>query len=146
MPRSAPYGFAREVINLSIPFTGFLSVTTQVNFALSKLLGFSFELEKIQIFPTVVGTGAGATRVINVRKGNATGTIVGTVTATVSNQGTLGVVTVGTVTTAAAANKFSDQGAAPDAITVEFPSGGTVFTAGGLELVLTLRALAQRAA
>ena len=146
MPRFAPYGWVRQVIRFTVPFTTFLSTTGQVNFELSKLHGFAFEIEKIEILPTTIGTGAGATRVINVRKGSATGTVVATVTATLANQGVLGVVTVGTVTTAGDVNKFSDQGAAPDALTIEFPTAGSVvFTAGGLELLVTIRQRNQRA-
>ena len=50
-------------------------------------------------------------------------------------------VTVGTVTTAAGANVFTDT----DTLTVEFPNAGTAFTAGGFDLILTFRALNQRA-
>jgi uncharacterized protein (DUF697 family) len=148
MPRKAPYGYVRTVLAVTVPFTTFLSQTAaQANLVLSKAFGASVELEKVEIVPTTVGTGAGASRVINVRKGNATGTIIGTVTATLANQGTLGVVTAGTVTTAAGANKLNDDGTAtPDTLTIETPTGGTVFTAGGLELLLTFRQLAQRAA
>jgi len=142
MPRFAQYGYTRHTQEISIPFTGFLSVTTQANFLLSKTLGYQAELEKVEIVPSVVGTGAGATRLINVRKGNATGTVIGAVTATLANQGTLGVVTVGTVTSAAAANVLQDS----DTFTIEFPTAGsTAFTAGGLILMLTWRVKNQRA-
>lgn len=146
MPRSAAFGYAFKREIYTIPFTGFLSVATQINRLLSLGILFGFDLVGIAIVPTVIGTGAAATRVINVRKGNATGTIVGTVTATLANQGTLGVVTVGTVTTAGRANLFSDQGAAPDTLTIELPTGGTAFTAGGLDLILTYRTITQKAA
>jgi hypothetical protein len=145
MPKIAPYGYARTVINVTVPFTTYLSqVAAQVSLILSKNLGFKAELEKVEIAATTVGTGAGASRLINVRKGGITGTVVGSVTATLANQTTLGTVTAGTVVTAAAANKFNDDGTAPDLITVEFPAAGTVFTAGGLELMLTFRHRLQK--
>lgn len=146
MPRSAPYGFTRNVLELTIPVATYLNGVGQVNLILSKLLGYTALLEKVEIIPTTVGTGAGASRVINVRKGSASGTIIGTVTATLANQGVLGVVTVGTVTTAGEANRLNDQGVLPDALTVELPAGGTVFATGGINLILTFRQLAQRAA
>jgi hypothetical protein len=141
MPRPAPYGYSRSTLALTIPFTGFLSVATQVNLVLSKLLGFKAELEKVELVTTVVGTGAGATRLINIRKGSATGTVVGTITPTLANQGVLGVVLTGAVVTAGAANKFDDA----DTVTVELPAAGTAFSAGGGDLILTFRQLHQRA-
>ncbi|MBI4899002.1 MAG: hypothetical protein HY829_00835 [Actinobacteria bacterium] len=135
MPRLSPYGFARTVLNIAIPGVGFLVSTSQVSAILSKTLGFACVLEKMEVVTTAVGTGAGASRVLNVRKGSATGTVVATATLALATQGTLGTVNVGTLTTANAANKFSDT----DTLTVEFASGGTTFTAGGVELVLTFR-------
>lgn len=141
MPREAPYGWTRVVDRISVPFTGFLTVVA-VNLQLSKLYGFRFAIEKVEILTTVVGTGAGATRLFNIRKGTATGTVVGTFTPTLANQGTLGVVTAGTVVTAARANYFNDT----DTVTIEAPNAGTAFSAGGFDLILTLRAQAQREA
>ena len=134
MPRFAPFGYSRNIVSFTVPFTGFLTVVA-VNLCLSKSIPFACELERVEIVTTVVGTGAGATRALNVRNGTATGTIAGTVTATLADQGVLGVVTAGTVTTAAKANKFG----AGDALTIEFPNAGTAFTAGGFELLLTFR-------
>lgn len=140
MPREAPYGFTRYVERVQVPFTGFLSVVTQANVQLSKTLGFKAELEKVEILTTVVGTGAGATRAFNVRKGSATGTIIGSGTANLANQGTLGVVTAGAVVTAGDVNKLGDT----DTLTIEFPAAGTVFTAGGIDILLTWRVQNQR--
>ena len=146
MPRFAPYGysFRREVRD--VPFAGFLNAVGQVNLVLSSAIDFAFELVAVRLVTTVVGTGAGATRLINIRKGSATGTPVGSVTATLANQGVLGVVTTGTVVTAARANAFNDLLAVPDTLTIEFAAAGSVvFTAGGFDLILTFRALTQRA-
>ena len=145
MPRFAPYGYAFKRLIFDIPFVGFLNTAGQVNRVLSLPLDFSSELVAVRIVPSVVGTGAGATRLVNIRKGSATGTIIGSVTATLAHQGVLGVVTTGTVVTAARANFLNDLLATPDTLTIEFPAAGTVFTAGGLDLILTFRALTQRA-
>lgn len=142
MPRFAQYGYSRQHFALTVPLAGFLSVTTQQTLVLSLPLGFQFEIEKLFLIPTIAATGAGASRVINVRKGTATGTVVATATATLANGG-LGVApTAGTVTSTAKTNVFQDA----DTLTVEFPTGGTVFTAGQYDLVLQLRCLAQRVA
>lgn len=141
MPRFSPYGFARTVVPVDVPLTGVLNQTGQVTIMLSKTLGFAAELEKVEAMPNVVGTGAGASQVINVRKGTATGTVCGTVTVTLANQGTIGTVTAGTVTETSSANKFGDA----DTLTVEKAAAGTVFSAGGLTVFLTFRHLNQRA-
>ena len=142
MPRPAPYGYSRQVVVLHIPFSTFLSATTARERILSKTLGFRAKLEKVELIATVVATGTSASRVVNVRKGSATGTICGTITALLADGATVGAVKVGTVTTTAAANEFGDA----DTLTVEFPTGGTVFTAGTFDLVLTFRAQLQREA
>jgi len=134
MPRFAPFGYSRHFVTFTVPFTGYLTVVA-ANVCLSKSVPFACELERVEIVTNVVGTGAGATRAINVRKGSATGTVAGTITATLADQGVLGVVTAGTVTVAANANKFG----AGDTLTVEFPNTGTAFTAGGFDLILTFR-------
>jgi hypothetical protein len=146
MPRNAPYGFTRYVDRIQVPFTGFLTVVA-VNLQLSKTYGFRQALEKIEMLTTVVGTGAGATRLFNIRKGSATGTIIGTFTPTLANQGTLGVVTAGVLSAVTgsyegASNFLGDT----DTLTIEAPNAGTTFTAGGFDLLLTFRQLSQRPA
>jgi hypothetical protein len=113
--------------------------TSAVNLMLSKTLGFACELERVEAVTRVVATVAGS-RVVNIRKGTATGTIAGTITLAIATQGTLGVVNAGTVTIAAGANKFTDT----DTLTVELPTG-TAFTGGGVDLLLTFRDRGQRA-
>ena len=128
-----PRSYSRTILNLSIPSVGFLATTSAVNLMLSKTLGYACELERIEAVTRVVATTAGS-RVINVRRGTATGTIVGTITLAIATQGTLGVVNAGTVTAGPGATAFNGA----DTITIEFPTG-TAFTAGGVELVLTFR-------
>jgi len=139
MPRLAIYGYGRYIERVQIPFTGFLTVVA-VNAMLSQVAGFKRELEKVQIVTTVVGTGAGATRLFNIRKGSATGTIIGTFTPTLANQGTLGVVTDGTVVSAGDVNKLDDA----DALTIEAPNAGTAFSAGGFDVLLHWRVPLQK--
>lgn len=142
MPRFAQYGYSRQHFAITIPLTGFLSVTTQQTLALSLPLGYQFEIEKAWLIPTVAAAGAGASRVVNVRKGSATGTVVATGTATLAN-GALGAAPSAlTVTSTAKTNVFQDA----DLLTIEFPAGGTVFSAGQYDLVLQLRSLNQRVA
>lgn len=142
MPRSAPYGFVRHVQVHNIPFTNYLSTTTAFVRALSKSLGYEAELEKVEIVCNVIATGAGASRVINVRKGSATGTIIGTITALLADGATLGTVKVGTITTGG--TPLTARLLDSDTLTIELPTGGTVFTAGSFDLLLTFRSKAQR--
>lgn len=139
MPRYAPYGFARAPFNVTVPLAPYLNATTQQTLVLSMTLGFQFVIEKLLLIAVTAGAGAGASRVVNVRKGNATGTIAATATATLATT-TQGNVIAGTVTASAAS--FGDG----DTLTIEFPSGGTVFSAGQLELVIVYRVQNQRAA
>jgi hypothetical protein len=125
-----PTSYSRTILPITIPSVGYLASTSAVNLMLSKTLGFACELERVEAVTRVVATTAGS-RVINVRNGTATGTIVGTITLAIATQGVIGVVNVGTVT---ANNYFTDS----DTLTVEFPTG-TAFTAGGVELLLTFR-------
>jgi hypothetical protein len=111
-----------------------MASTSAVNLMLSKTLGFACELERIEAVTRVVATTAGS-RVINVRRGNATGTVVGTITLAIATQGTLGVVNVGSVT-AGSPGEYAFN--STDTLTIELPSG-TAFTAGGVDLLLTFR-------
>jgi len=125
-----PTSYSRTIPPLTIRSVGYLAATGAANLVLSKTLGFACELERVEAVTRVVATTAGS-RVINIRNGTATGTIVGTITLAIATQGVLGVVNAGTVT----ANNYSTDS---DTLTVEFPTG-TAFTAGGVELLLTFR-------
>jgi len=132
-----PRSYSRAVLSLTIPSVGYLASTSAVNLMLSKTLGFACELERIDAVTRVVATTAGS-RVVNVRRGTATGTIVGTITLAIATQGVLGVVNAGIVGIGGVAiggpALFNDT----DTLTIEFPTG-TAFTAGGVELLLTFR-------
>ncbi len=130
MPKFAAYGFARTELNFSIPMAG--TGTGQFTVALSVPLGFKYTIEKVKAVWGVAGTGAGATRTLNVRKGTATGTVVAT-KALILADATQGAA-VDVPVTAANAN-FEDG----DNLTVEFAAAGTVYTAGEVNLVIQLR-------
>lgn len=136
MPRFAPYGFARSVLNVQATLPG----TGQTTVLLSYPLGFQFELESVKVCVTTAGGGAGATRALNIRKGNATGTVVATGTITLA-AATLGAVIDIPVTTTGTTNVFGDS----DTITAEFPAGGTAFSAGAVTISLVYRHRLQRA-
>jgi hypothetical protein len=70
-----PRSYSRTVLSLQIPSVGVLAATGAVNLMLSKTLGFACELERIDVVTTATASVAGS-RVLNVRRGNASGTIV----------------------------------------------------------------------
>jgi len=126
--------YSRTVLCLHVPSVGVMASASAVNLMLSKTLGFACELERIEAVTRVVATTAGS-RVINVRRGIATGTVVGTITLAIATQGTLGVVNAGTLTVGPpGTTAFNDT----DTLTIELPTG-TAFTAGGVDLLLTFR-------
>jgi hypothetical protein len=133
-----PRSYSRTVLSLQIPSVGVLAATGAVNLMLSKTLGFACELERIDVVTTATASVAGS-RVLNVRRGNASGTIVGTITLLLASQGTLGVVNSGVVgeggTAIGGPARFTDT----DTLTVGFAGSGTAFTGGGCELLLTFR-------
>ena len=139
MPRIAPHGYNRMFMTFPITAAQLLG-TGAMNIVLSKTLGFSAELEKIEFVVTVVCTGTSATQTFNVRKGSATGTVCGTITPVVAETGTMGLCVVGTITSAAGQNKFTDT----DTMTLERAASGTAFTAGAGTIYLTWRVKPQR--
>ena len=138
MPRFAPYGFARDVINLTIPFP---AGTGQVTSLLSLPLGFQGTVEKVSVYSSVAAAGAGASRTFNVRKGTATGTVIATATVVLADLSTVGAVKDVPVTAANA--DFTDT----DTLTLEWATAGAVaFTGGTFHVVIRVRNKAQRAA
>lgn len=98
-----------------------------------------FAVTAVKVVTAIAGTGAGATRTFNVRKGSATGTVVATGTVTLASQATVGVVLDIPVT--AANGEFIDS----NDLTIEWPTAGAVaFTAGAILVVLTTRQKTQQ--
>ena len=123
MPReSAGAGWVYATDQYRIPFP---PGTGQVNAVLSKPIGFAMSITAVRIIAAAVAAGAGASRVFNVRKGSATGTVVATATVVLANLDALGEVVNIPVTTADA--DFLDA----DTLTIEWATAGAVaFTAG----------------
>jgi len=140
MPRNAPYGFDRDVIVLTIPFP---AGTGQVTSLLSLPLGFAGTVERAAIYSSVVATGAGATRTLNIRKGSATGTVMATATVALADLNAVGNVKAVPASTVAGAADFVDA----DTLTIEWATAGAVaYTAGTFHVAITVRQKAQRAA
>ncbi|HEY6014504.1 MAG TPA: hypothetical protein VIU37_10865 [Candidatus Limnocylindrales bacterium] len=138
MPRSAPYGFARDLVSLTVVFP---AGTGQVTSLLSLPLGFTGTIEKVSIFASVVAAGAGASRTLNIRKGTATGTVVATATVVLADLNAIGAVKDIPVTAANA--DFVDT----DTLTIEWAAAGAVaFTAGTFHVVIRSRQRLQRVA
>ncbi len=136
MPRYAPYGFVRKVINLYAPLP---TVTSQVVVVLSLPVGRCV-LERMEVVPAVAGTGVGATQTLTAWKGGASNTVVATANPTLANMGVVGTRLAGTVTASTAS--FEDT----DTLSIEFVAGGVAFTAGAVNIVLTFRERPQAAA
>ena len=94
--------------------------------------GYAFELLSLEFITTTLGTGSGASQVLNLEIGttNVTG---GALTLALADTDTLGKKKAATAITAA------NVGTASDAISIEVAAGGTVFTAGAGFLLLKLR-------
>lgn len=135
MPREAGPGFIRTVLPVRVPLTGVLDQAGAVTFVLSAVLGFKAELQGVRYIPDVTGAGAGATQALRVRKGNATGTILATVTPTLANHVMGGATLTGDVAAAQANDaKFGDT----DTFSIT-KDAGTVFSAAGGTLLLIFR-------
>lgn len=137
MPREsagAGYIYDQDEFAITLPIGG----TGQVSSILSLPRGFGHTITAVKTVVKVAATGAGATRTLNVRKGNATGTVVATATWALADGATVG--TVKDIPVTAANADFLDA----DTLTVEWASGGTTFTAGEFTLVITTRKRLQQ--
>ena len=128
MPReSFPAGVRSVILAVRIPLVGVLDQAGAVTFLLSHVIPFKVQIERLVYVPDVAGAGAGATQAISVRKGNASGTILATVTPTLANHVLGGAGLVGTV---AAADSDTARLVDNDTISIT-KAAGTVFSAGG---------------
>lgn len=136
MPReTSGFGFVFKTEHL---FINVPAGAGQANSVLSLPRGFGCTIISAKITTALAATGAGATRVLNIRKGSATGTIVAAATYTLAGGATVGVVQDVPVTAANA--DFLDA----DNLTVEWPTAGAVaFTAGQIMLSITTRQRTQ---
>lgn len=133
MPRETFPAGIRTVIPVRVPLAGVLDQAGAITFLLSMVLPFKGVLERVTYVPDVTGAGAGATQALRVRKGNATGTILATVTPTLANHVLGGAGLVGTVAAADSETaRFGDN----DTFSIT-KDAGTVFSAAGGTLFLT---------
>jgi len=140
MPREsagAGWIYGQEHFRIPIP-----AGTGQVSSLLSLPVLRGVTLIFIKAVVVVAATGASASRVLNIRRGNATGTVVATTTYVLADGATVGSFKDIPVTAGAAAGApFIDS----DTLTVEWPTAGAVaFTAGELDLVLYTRQRLQQ--
>lgn len=120
------------ISTLSIPIQLSAMTTAAADLVTDYVPGFKFKILSVQFATTKLGTGSGASQVINLEIGstNVTG---GVVTATLAGTDTLGELTAGTSVTAA------NTGSATDTISVEVAASGTVFTAGDGVLLIRIQ-------
>jgi hypothetical protein len=132
MPRETFPAGIRTAIDMRIPLTGVLDQAGAVTFLLSYVMPFKALLERVEYIPDVTGAGAGATQALRVRKGNATGAIIATVTPTLANHvlggpGLTGSVAPADINSGAALFKDNDTlSITKDAGTVFSAAGGTL--------------------
>lgn len=120
------------ISTISIPVTLASMTTAAADLVSAYTPGYKFKILSVDFATTTLGTGSGATQVINVEIGttNVTG---GVVTVTLAGTDTLGEASAGTSVTAA------NTGSASDTISVEVAASGTVFTAGDGVLLIRIQ-------
>jgi hypothetical protein len=133
MPRSARYGWVYPRINFYFPLP--LAATAETKFA--EALGFAYEVISGKFFTQVAGTGGGATRTVQVKKGSD---IIGSVAITLAGTSDIGEETALSFSSMTSdTSRFSDA----DVLTIDFPASGTAFTAGAGILSLLIRTKPQ---
>lgn len=135
MPRESIHGVIRGQLNLYVPLP---AGTTAAEIVTDLVLGYGYTIEAVKAYVAIAGTGAGASRTFQVLKGAST--VVATATLALADTDTLGKEKAFTVTAANAAYGDADK------LTVDFASGGTAFTAGAVNLVITYRQKPQKVA
>jgi hypothetical protein len=127
MPRETFPAGIRTSLSFTIPLAGVLNTAGAVTVLLSYVVTFKGWLERIEFIPEATGAGAGATQALKVRKGNATGTVLATVTPTLANH-VFGA--AGLVANVAAADAETAKFVDGDTLSVT-KDAGTVFSAAG---------------
>lgn len=128
-PKIVSPAVVRVVLPIRLPLTGFLDTAGAVSFLVSVPVPYGVTFESMRFIPDVAGAGAGASQVISLRKGNATGTVIDTITLTLANHvlGGAGVASTGVT----AANDATAKLRPADTFSVTKNAGGTVFSAAG---------------
>jgi len=113
--------------------------TAQVSSVLSLPMGFREAIVGIRAVVKVAATGAGASRVLNFRRGSASGTVIATTTYVLADGATVGSFKV--IPMSAGDADFLDG----DTLTIEWPTAGAVaFTAGELTFIIYTRKRVQQ--
>lgn len=116
--------------------TGYLDGTGALTFILSRVAdGFTRTLEKITFVSSTALAGAGGTQTFKVRKGNATGTVVATLTLALADMDTTAGKSKSADTTDPDAARFGDT----DTLSFTRDASGTAFSAGAGVFTLTWR-------
>lgn len=127
---AGPSGWTRTQLCVRVPIP---AGTGAVEFLTDWTPDFMFQVEKVEAFVEVAGTGSGATRTFRLLKGAST--VVATGTIALADTATVGAVKALTVTDDGATNHFEPG----DVLTLDVTSGGTAFTAGSLNFIVVLR-------
>lgn len=120
------------VTTVAIPIQLAAMTTSAADLITNYTPGYKFKILSVSFATTTLGTGSGASQVLNLEIGstNVTG---GAVTVTLAGTDTLGELTAGTSVTAA------NTGSATDTISLEVAASGTVFTAGAGVLLIKVQ-------
>jgi len=133
MPRFAHNGWIYQWLNFYIA----LPLTTNAEVRFAEALGYRYEVVSGKFFTQVAGTGSGATRTVQVKKGS---TVIGSVAITLAGTSDLGEETaLSFAAMTADTAKFNDT----DVLTIDFPASGTAFTAGAGIVSLLIRTKPQ---
>lgn len=136
MPREASRnGYIRTTLGIYVPLpagTGAAEIVTD------NVPGFGCKLIKVEATAAIVYAGAGASRSFRVLKGAST--VAASRTLVLADGATLGQ----RVTLALAATPSDRTWDDDDTLTVDFAAGGTAFTGGALNLLLTFLQHAQQ--
>jgi len=138
MPRFTPHGFVRKQLSLGAiavaAGTGAQAIVTSLP------ITSRCTIERFDLIPTVAATGGGASRVLNVRRGSGSGTVVATGTLLLADLNAIA------VPKGYAANTSGADFVEGDTLSIQIDSGGTSMTAGTFIVVLTFREMPQRVA
>ena len=122
---------------LHVPvLAGYLDGTGAITFIDSLPIDHRCELEKITFIFNTPATGTSASQIFNVRRGGATGTIVGSITLLLGDGTAIGKFKEAKVT---AANADSARFKDGDTLSFTRDASGTAFTAGTGTFYLTFR-------
>lgn len=132
MPARGPFGLTRSFITLpAVVATG----TSAEEYVTDMVPGFQFELTKAWFVVTVVGTGAGATRLFRVVKTvGTTDYVAASATIALADTATKGVIKTFTLSTTQTDCMFYDA----DKLTIDVTGAGTQFTALSGHFVLEI--------